>query len=210
MKAVPAFAKVRTVSFFLGRSVMSRFNDQNCAYDCLDVHGFLILNQRSIGRLCIVLPKRSFYADADLSSTTFWYPEIYCSNGAYSIVNLDGVPSAWRAMKNWKTLPVANIEAAPDAPPTTTARNSGPPDCITMIPVNPKNIMNAITPWNVSALNDASAPIASMSMPKIPSATSPIPPSTTTRTNQSRNRTPRSMRRCQTSVPNQLHRVVRR
>ena len=60
--------------------------------------------------------------------------------------------------------------------PASMAGEAPPPDLVTYSPARPKNIRNAMIPWNVRALNDASAPM-STSIPNSPSNMSvAIPP----------------------------------
>ena len=57
-------------------------------------------------------------------------------------------------------------------------------------PARPKNIINAIMPWKVRALNDASAPIASKSVPNNPSNTSAVIPPIIINANHNKKRMP--------------------
>ena len=65
-----------------------------------------------------------------------------------------------------------------------------PSDFKTNKPPRPKNIRNAMIPWKVKALNEASAPIASISVPKTPSKRSAVIPPIITNANQNKNSPP--------------------
>ena len=94
-------------------------------------------------------------------------------------------------MKSWNSFPVPYIEANPAIPPTAIARVEVSVDFKVYSPARPKNIRNAISPWNVNALNEASAPRSpTPSIPSSPSKISAATPPIIISANQRRNRIP--------------------
>ena len=94
-------------------------------------------------------------------------------------------------MKSWNSFPVPYIEANPAIPPTPIARVEVSVDFKVYRPARPKNMRNAIRPWNVNALNEASAPRSpTPSIPSSPSKISAATPPIIINANQSRKSIP--------------------